>query len=185
MLYARNANERLTAKDPERIKIMDGDFKDAAALSKAMEGVDLIYLNDMNDAEGVATVVATMKEKGIKRIIVASVLGVYGEVAGEFGKWNESMGGPERFKRHNKSLVMVEVPELDYTILRLSWLYDQDGNRKYMTTQKGEPFKGVQVTREAVSQLIVDIIKEPSDKFVKKSLGVSEPNTEWDKPSFY
>jgi hypothetical protein len=54
-----------------------------------------------------------------------------------------------------------------------------------MITQKGEPFIGAQVTCQAVTQLIMDIIEEKSNKYIKTSLGVSEPNTDWDKPSFY
>ncbi|WP_447951695.1 NAD(P)H-binding protein [Chryseobacterium koreense] len=186
VLYARNANERLKAKDPNRVKIFDGDFKDAEALSKAMKGVDIVYLNDTGDPEGVATIVNTMKEHKVKRIIVATVLDIYNEVNTPFGEWNRRMRSEERFQKgHLVSVSHLEVPELDYTLLRLTWLYNKEGNRNYMITQKGEPFKGAQVTRQAVSQLVTDIIKEPTDKFIKTSLGVSEPNTDWDKPSFY
>jgi len=80
---------------------------------------------------------------------------------------------------------LVEIPTLDYTILRLTWLYNQEGNRAYHLTFKGEPFEGAQVTRQAVTQLIVDIIQEKSTKFIKTSIGVGEPDTNWDKPSFY
>jgi hypothetical protein len=165
--------------------VIDGDFNDAQSLSLAIIGVDVVYVNDMNDAKGVATIAECMKEKNIKRIIVASILSIYNEVPGPFGKWNERMVGIGHIKAHARNIELVEVPEFDYTILRLTWLYNQNGNRNYMLTQKGEVFRGAQVTRQAVSQLIVDIIEEPTDKFIKTSIGVSEPNTEWDKPSFY
>jgi hypothetical protein len=77
------------------------------------------------------------------------------------------------------------VPGLDYTILRLTWLYNEKGNTKYSLTQKGEPFRGTEVTREAVSQLVVDILNDGSGKYVQKSIGVSEPDTDGEKPSFY
>ena len=54
-----------------------------------------------------------------------------------------------------------------------------------MLTQKGEPFVGAEVTRQAVAQLIVDIVSADDSRFIKKSLGVSESKTDWDKPSFY
>ena len=60
-----------------------------------------------------------------------------------------------------------------------------DGNTAYTLTQKGEPFDGAQVTRQAVAQLIVDIVKDKSGRYSHTSLGVGEPNTNWDKPSFY
>jgi hypothetical protein len=58
-------------------------------------------------------------------------------------------------------------------------------NTNYMLTQKGEPFVGAEVTRQAVAQLIVDIVSADDSRFIKKSLGVSESKTDWDKPSFY
>jgi uncharacterized protein YbjT (DUF2867 family) len=184
VLFARDATKRITIKDP-RVKIIDGYFKDKAALEVAMQGVDAIYLNDMNDAQGVATIVETMKKQNVKRIIAASILGIYDEVPGKFGKWNERMVGAERIKAHARNAALVEVPELDYTILRLTWLYNEKGNTKYSLTQKGEPFIGTEVTREAVAQLIVDILEDTSQKYIQKSIGVSEPDTDGDKPSFY
>jgi hypothetical protein len=95
------------------------------------------------------------------------------------------MVGRGGIENHKQTASLIEDPKFDYTILRLTWLYNEPGNRRYLVTQKGEPFEGAQVSREAVSQLIVDIIEEPSDKFIQTSLGVGEPNTNWDKPSFY
>lgn len=36
---------------------------------------------------------ATTRLASLKRVIAASVLGIYGEVAGPFGQWNERMVG--------------------------------------------------------------------------------------------
>jgi uncharacterized protein YbjT (DUF2867 family) len=185
VLYAREANRRLQSIDSQRITIQDGDFKDNESLAAAMEGVDLIYLNAMDDRIGILNILATMQEKSVKRIVVSSILGIYDEVPGAFGKWNKQMVGEDRIQKHASNASLIEVDQLDYTILRLTWLYNKKDNRKYLLTQKGEPFQGAQVTRQAVSQLIVDIINEPTSKFLKTSLGVSEPNTNWNKPSFY
>lgn len=184
VLYARNASQRLKARS-ERVSLVDGDFTDYDTLVKAMKKVDAIYLNDMNDKAGVQTIVRAMKNTGIKRIISASILGIYDEVPGAFGSWNRRMVGTQGIQNHKETVSFIETPELDYTILRLTWLYNQDGNRNYNLTYKGQPFEGAQVTRQAISQLIVDILKDKSDKFLKTSLGVGEPNTNWDKPSFY
>jgi len=95
------------------------------------------------------------------------------------------MVGARGIQLHKENVSLVEIPDLDYTILRLTWLYNQEGNRNYNLTSKGEPLEGAQVTRQAVSQLIADILQDKSGKFLKTSLGVDEPNTNWDKPSFY
>jgi nucleoside-diphosphate-sugar epimerase len=185
VLYARDANRRLKNTVNERVTLVEGEFKDANALSKAIASADVIYLNDMNDKTGVETIVDTMKKHAVKRIIAASILGIYDEVPGAFGAWNKRMVGIEGIKKHAANASLLAVDEFDYTLLRLTWLYNQKGNRKYHLTQANEPFEGAQVTREAVSQLIIDIIEDPTGKFNQTSLGVSEPDTNWDKPSFY
>lgn len=186
VLYARNGHRRLTLIDDSREVVVDGDFKDKDKLIDAMEDVDLVYINDMGDEKSTETIIKAMQETGIKRVIAASVLGIYDEVAGAFGEWNNRMiGGSPRMDSQIESARLLESSDLDYTLLRLTWLYNEAGNTNYMISQKGEPFIGAQVTRQAVIQLIMDIIEEKSGKYLRTSLGVSEPDTDWDKPSFY
>jgi hypothetical protein len=186
VLYARNGHKRLVVTDDSREVIFSGDFNDRDELVKAMKDVDLVYLNDMGDSSLTKIIIDSMHIAGVNRVIGASVLGIYDEVPGAFGEWNKRMiGDHPRMRGQIESARMLESSELDYTILRLTWLYNQAGNSKYLVTQKGEPFKGAQVTRQAVTQLIMDIIEEKSSKYHKTSLGVGEPNTDWVKPSFY
>jgi hypothetical protein len=186
VLYARNGHKRLTIIDDSREFIVDGDFKDRDELIDAMKDVDLVYINDMGDEESTKTIIDAMYDAGVRRVIAASVLGIYDEVPGAFGEWNKHMiGGSSRMHSQIESARMFENSSLNYTLLRLTWLYNQADNTKYLITQKGEPFKGAQVTRQAVTQLIIDIIQEKSDKYLQASLGVGEPDTDWAKPSFY
>ena len=48
VLYARNANQRLSLISPDRETIISGDFQDYVTLLEAMKDVDIVYLNDMN-----------------------------------------------------------------------------------------------------------------------------------------
>ena len=184
VLYARNANRRIANSDPSRITIIDGDFNDSAKLMEAMEGVEIVYLNDMNSPEATQTIVDAAKKSGVAKIIGATILGIYDEVIGEFGKWNARMVGRTGTNRHKESAKIIEDSGIDFTLLRLTWLYNQEGNEKYMVSQKGEPFIGAQVSRQAVARLIVYIIGNQA-VYSNKSLGVSEPNTDFPKPSFY
>lgn len=186
VLYARNGHKRLTIIDGNREVIVGGDFKEKDKLIDAMKDVDLVYINDMGDDEKTKTIIEAIHEAGVSRVIAASILGIYDEVPGAFGEWNKRMiGGSSRMLSQMESARLLESSNLDFTLLRLTWLYNQDGNTRYLITQKGEPFKGAQVTRQAVTQLIMDIIEEKSDKYSKTSLGVGEPDTDWAKPSFY
>ncbi|WP_217903012.1 NAD(P)H-binding protein [Terribacillus saccharophilus] len=190
VLYARNGHKRLTITDDSREVIFEGDFKDKNSLIEAMKNVDLVYVNDMGNEHSTKTIIDAMKDAGVRRVISASILGIYNEVPGAFGVWNNKMIGLDssvgsRMKSQIESARLIENSNLNYTLLRISWLYNQEGNTRYMLTKKGEPFKGTQVTRQAVVQLIMDIIEEKSDQYLKVSIGVSEPDTDWEKPSFY
>ncbi|MFC4760498.1 NAD(P)H-binding protein [Fructobacillus durionis] len=181
-LYARRANERLSEyKNNPRVKIVDGDFSNEALLKEIMPGQDVVFVYSDHDTE---PILEAMKASGIKRIIIAGVLGVYGEVAGKFGEWNRSMIGDASPARH-QNLQMIEDSGLDYTYMRMSWLYNQKGNVAYATTQKGEPFVGAQVTREAIVQYVLDLLDNPK-RDIQASVGIYEPGSEkLDKPSFY
>lgn len=86
---------------------------------------------------------------------------------------------------HKENAQSVAQSNLDYTLLRLTWLYDDAENESYSTTDKGEPFVGAQLTRNAVARMVMDIIQDPS-KFSRESPGVFEPGSEhMDKPEFY
>lgn len=186
VLYARNGHKRLTIIDGSREIIVEGNFKDKDKLLDAMKDVDLVYINDMGDDESTKTIINAMHDAGVRKVIAASVLGIYDEVPGAFGEWNKRMiGGSPRMLSQIESARMLENSNLNYALLRLTWLYNQAGNTKYLITQEGEPFKGAQVTRQAVTQLIMDIIEDKSEKYFQTSLGVGEPGTDWAKPSFY
>lgn len=72
------------------------------------------------------------------------------------------------------SAKVVEESNLDYILLRLTWLYNQPKNEAYALSLKGTPFKGAQVTREAVARLIADLL---TGKYLmtRKALGSMNP----------
>jgi uncharacterized protein YbjT (DUF2867 family) len=186
VLYARNASQRVSITDKVRGTVIDGDFSDTNALKNAMQGVDVVYMNAATgDLNVLKSLVSSMKEAGTKKLILASILGIYDEVQGAFGEWNKSMIGDASKGDRREAADYIESSGVDYTILRLTWLYNQDGNYDYEVTQKDEPFKGAQVTRQAVAQLIVDVVNDAGGVYRNTSLGVSEPDTDYDKPSFY
>nr|WP_243900375.1 NAD(P)H-binding protein [Hymenobacter defluvii] len=150
-----------------------------------MQGVDVVFITAAGDTAAKQRIAAAMQAADVTRVIDTSILGIFDEVPGAFGKWNARMVGVSRIRQVAEATRVFENEAFDYTILRLTWLYNQAGTTAYLLTQRGEPFVGTQVTRQAVAQLIVDIVTAPDERFVQKSLGVSEPNTDWDKPSFY
>lgn len=181
-LYLRNSN-RLKQYESERVRIMEGDVQDIATLKEAMVGQDVVYANLAGDLEEQAkTIVESMDTTGVKRLIFISSLGIYDEVPGEFGKWNNRTIG-QYLGPYRKSVDIIEASDLDYTVLRAAWLTDND-EIDYEITQKDEPFKGTEVSRKSVASLVVKLVESP-DFQVRRNLGVNKPNTDGDKPAFY
>jgi len=66
---------------------------------------------------------------------------------------------------------VIEISDLDYTILRPGW-FTQDEAVRYQITQKGEPFKGHEVSLNSLSDLIIKLATT-SGLHSRRSLGVS------------
>ncbi len=162
-LYLRRAT-RLRNADPTRVKIVDGDVLDAPTLEAAMRGQDVVYANLAGEMKQQAErIVQAMHATGLKRLIFISSMGIYGEVPGQ--KYG-SVLDPYR-----DSAAVIEASDLDYTILRPGW-FTHDDEVNYELTQKGEPFKGHDVSLHSVSDLIVKLATTPGLE-LRRSLGVS------------
>jgi len=187
VLYARNADNRLNEFGGDRVELVAADFFDNKQLNQAMQDVDLVYLNEMRHIEAIKDIIQAMNTQGVERFIGASILGIYDEVAGDFGEWNHHMLNPiPAVHDHKISARLIEESNLNYTLLRITWLYNEPGNENYAYTRKGEPFVGAQVTREAVARAVVDMIENHDHMYNKASLGIYEPGSEdLNKPTFY
>lgn len=180
-LFARDVNhiKQFTAS----AKIIEGDVLNANDLNEAIKDQDIVYANLSGAVDKMAKeIVAAMDTNDVKRLIFVTSLGIYKEVAGKFGEWNEMMIGSDLVP-YRKAADTIEKSDLDYTVVRPSWLTNND-ETDYETTQKGEPFKGTEVARKAVAAYITDIIENPR-KDVNASVGVNKPDVYGDKPAFY
>lgn len=180
-LFARNANDRLK-KYADKAGIVDGNWDNYSELASVLKDQDIVYLATVPSMVTSQKIVRAMKQNGVKRLIVAGGLGIFDEVVGKFGQWNAQMIGD--YSAIKEASFALCDQDLDVTFLRMTWLYDQNNNTDYDIVPEGEPYKGTQVTRQAVAQLITDIVKNPL-LYSHQNIGVVEPDTEWDKPSFY
>ncbi len=181
-LYLRKP-KKLTKVHSSNARVIEGDVLDFKKLKEAMEGQDLVYANLAGELEKQAQlIVKAMNESGVKRLIFIASIGIYDEVAGKFGTWNKKMIG-KYLGPYRKAAEIIEASDLDYTIIRPTWLTDED-EIDFETTQKNEPVRGTEVSRKSVAALVVKLIEHPATE-KRRSLGVNKPNTYWDKPSFY
>lgn len=180
-LFAREGSQLKRFKSSAHI--LEGDVLDQKDLGQALKGKEIVYANLAGSLDKMARqIVESMNDNGVRRLIFVTSLGIYNEIPGAFGKWNDKMIG-SALKIYRKAADIIEASALDYTIVRPSWLTDND-EVAYETTQKGEPFTGTEVARKAVAAYIASIIKDPS-KDSRASVGVNKPGVYGDKPSFY
>ena len=183
-LYLRRSS-RLKQQESDRVTVIEGDVTDTRHLQEVAQGQDVVYANlGGDDIEDQAkSVVAALDAAGVQRLIWISTLGIYDEVPGAFGKWNHQMLDGGYLEPYSAAARVIEGSKLDYTIIRPAWLTDHD-EVNYELTQKGEPFKGTEVSRKSVADLVVKLAKD-SSRDVRGSLGVDKPGTDGPKPSWY
>lgn len=184
VLYGRNVSTRLANKSGERVTFVDGTFEETDKIAANLVDVDAVYINFVAQDDLMKPIVETIEKSGVKRFIVASVPDLYEEVTGDFQAWYRANTGIMWTSPYRKAADIIEESSLDYVILRITWLYDEEGNTALHITEKGEPFVEAQVTRQAVAQFVTDLLTGKAD-YHRASLGLGEPDTAWTKPSFY
>jgi len=162
-LYLRRAS-RLRNPDPGRVKIIEGDVLDSGPLRAAMQGQDVVYANLAGDmARQARAITDAMHALGLKRLIFVSSMGIYGEVPGETYR--------SALDPYRDSAAEIEKSDLAYTILRPGW-FTRDKTVSYRITQKGEPFRGHDVSLDSLSDLITKLATDPG-LYLRCSIGVS------------
>ncbi|MGR3741178.1 NAD(P)H-binding protein [Companilactobacillus sp. DQM5] len=156
-LFLRNS-QRLNNMLSNRVTLFEGDASSKDDLRKVME------------------------ENNVKRLIWISTLGIYDEVPGKFGEWNNATLG-SYITNYRSAADVVENSGLDYTVIRPAWLTNND-EIEYEITTKNEKFKGTEVSRRSIADIVVKISQDESF-YNKESIGVNKPNTDGDKPSWY
>lgn len=176
-LFGRHA----TSLPYTNVTKISGDAGNVSDLVNAMQNQEIVYMN-FDNKKITETVIEAMHKTGVKRIIQAGVLSVYGEVAEPFATWNSRMMGGS--VAHNRGVESLEASDLDYTYMRMTWLYN--GKRKdYVASPKGEPFLGAQITRHAIAHFVIDNITGKRND-IRASIGLWEPGSEnKSKPDFY
>jgi uncharacterized protein YbjT (DUF2867 family) len=187
---APDMRQTLLLRDPKKLgdtpanaQVVIGSVLDRKLLKDAMAGQDIVYANLIGEDldKQAQAVIAAMQAAGVKRLVFVLSLGIYDEIPGKFGEWNQAIIG-EDLKPYRRAADAVEASGLDYTIVRPAWLMDED-EVDYETTAKGESFKGTVVSRKSVGDLIAKVIDNPA-LHVGANLGVNKPHTDGDKPYF-
>lgn len=162
-LFLRNKS-KLRNKDVSNCRIVEGDVLNYDQLEEAIAGQDIVYANLSGDLAAMAkNIVKAMEDTRVKKLVFISSIGIYDV--------------PLRpvLKPYRKAADVIEVSDLEYTILRPTWFTNAD-EVDYETTRKGEPEKGSVISQKSLATLITKIIESP-EKYIRENLGVNKPNS--------
>ncbi|MFD1066581.1 SDR family oxidoreductase [Oceanobacillus locisalsi] len=182
-LFLRQA-ERVQDKASQDITIVDGDARNIEELKAALKGQDIVInaMGGMDLGDTTETLGQAMTESGVKRIIAINAGGIYDELPEPFNTWDFEMVGSTR-PINLKAAEAIEHSSLDYTILRPVWLTNKPITDVQLT-DKGEMYKGTETSRASLAQFISEIVENP-ERYKNENVGISQPNTDGDKPAAF
>ena len=187
-LYGRQLSTRLHPEilEHERVTVIEGSFQNPAKLEQAVTNAEIVFVGAMEAGSDMASIVKALSRKNVHRVIGLSMAGLSGEFPAALEKWTFDNLPISYVQGERQARNVLRESNLNYTILRLTWLYNDPENTNYELIPEGAQFNDAQVTREAVVKAIFDILHaEDETPFHRTSIGVGEPGTHYDKPSFH
>lgn len=149
--FARNP-AAVTGKDP-KLKVVQGDARDAAAVAAAVAGQDVVVSTlgpsgrdpKKNGSmticsEATPHILAAMKQHGVRRFLCVSSVGI-GDSKAHAGFLLNKIFAPlflkEPFADKEKQEAQVMATDLDWIIIRPSGLHDGPAKGKYKVAMNG------------------------------------------------
>ena len=187
-LYGRQLSTRLHPEilEHERVTVIEGSFQNPAKLEEAVTNAEIVFVGAMGSGSDMAAIVKALSRKNVRRVIGLSMAGLSGEFPAALEKWTFDSLPISYVQGERQARNVLRESNLNYTILRLTWLYNDPENTNYELIPEGVQFNDAQVTREAVVKAIFDILHvDDETPFHRASIGIGEPGTHYDKPSFH
>ncbi len=187
-LYGRQLSTRLHPEilEHEHVTVIEGSFQNPAKLEEAVTNAEIVFVGAMESGSDMAAIVKALSRKNIRRVIGLSMAGLSGEFPAALEKWTFDSLPISYVQGERQARNVLRESNLNYTILRLTWLYNDPENTNYELIPEGVQFNDAQVTREAVVKAIFDILHvDDETPFHRASIGIGEPGTHYDKPSFH
>ena len=187
-LYGRQLSTRLHPEilEHERVTVIEGSFQNPAKLEEAVTNAEIVFVGAMESGSDMAAIVKALSRKNVRRVIGLSMAGLSGEFPAALEKWTFDSLPISYVQGERQARNVLRESNLNYTILRLTWLYNDSENTNYELIPEGVQFNDAQVTREAVVKAVFDILHvDDETPFHRASIGIGEPGTHYDKPSFH
>ena len=184
-LFLRNSQRLNDLATNPRVTLVDGEILDFDAVKRAMAGQDIVYIAMVDHTANnriTNNVIKAAKNQGVNRIIESSLLGLYNEVPGEFGRWNYQMVKDGLAAAINADKLLAQSG-ITYTTLRFPWLNDRH-EIKYQLTHRNETYIGVSGSRQSMAEVIVKIISDPA-YLSNDSVGIADADTQGETRPVY
>ena len=168
-LFSTRAN-RLQI-NPNREIAVAGNVNNQNDLSRVIQNQDVVFAA-LSGALGqmARSIVNAMQHSQTKRLIFISSMGIYNEIPRSIGGGN--LNENSMLKPYREAADVIEASNLDYTIIRPGWF--DEGSDNYEITRKGEAFKGHDVSRQAIANLVLKLIQN-NGFGIRESLGINRP----------
>ncbi len=182
--------EDVTIKDPH-LKVRKGDVYDLASLEAAMTGTEVVVsmvgprIDPTNTAEtpatfdlftaGTANIIAAMKNKGNRRLLVASSLGVEDEfplvkpAPGDF-RLNWLWKSRYLYKNMKDMEAVVRASGLDYVIFRPPFLVEEPARKNFKLSVNTTSPKGTMLSYADFGAFVLEQAR--SSQYLGASVGL-------------
>ena len=167
-LYSTRAN-RIQVNAGREVAI-SGDVFNKNDLARAVANQDVVFAALSGDLGRMAkSIVDVMEKSTTKRLIFITSMGIYNEIPRSVGGGN--LNENSMLRPYREAADVIEKSNLSYTLIRPGWF--DEGSDNYEITKKGEMFKGHDVSRQAIANLVLKCIQENFG--VRESLGINRP----------
>ncbi len=171
VLAARHISPTMIS-DASRETAINLDVANDQELTTALDGIDFVFAALSGRMNTFAKhLVKVMDQVGVKRLAFITTMGIYQEIP----SWLGESPNPYHnliLRPYRKAADTIEDSDLDYTIIRPGWL--DNGPADYELTKKGEPFGGHDVSRYAIADLVIKMVKNP-EFGNRESFGINRP----------
>ena len=141
--------------DEKRERVFQGDIIDEEILDSAMKGIDVLLVSlDSNEELLIQKIIDAMDKEGVRRFIFLTSMGLYNEVPttnGASGNLNDG----EILAPYQQVVDAIAASDLNYTVVRPTWLDNGQDVDNYEIVRKGGLSKTDTVASSSVADLVV------------------------------
>ena len=141
--------------DEKRERVFQGDIIDENILDDAMKGIDVVIVSlDSNEERLIQKIIDAMDKYGVKRFLFLTSMGRCNEVPVTNGA-SGNLTDEKILAPYKQVVGVIEASDLNYTIIRPTWLDDGKDVDNYEVIASGKQAETDEVSRGSVADLIV------------------------------